>query len=182
MADSYKYDFFNCSLCLWNWRRMYLHNYALSLKFAWHFNVHIALWRETISLVRNVLFHNDNGSSVILRKVSDNDCWVIFFYSDTFRCFFFYISQTVEIHKHNTLMSHKDGSCEQKHVAQRYTTLKCCVGRCISSVSSLHTDRDTHCYHTINRYVLVNTQLFVPCKMSSNVAKSIHQFRWQHRT
>jgi hypothetical protein len=60
----------------------------------------------------------------------------VLFYDDTFRCDFI-LSQTAEIQKHNSLMSHKDGSCELKHVAQCHMTLKCCVGRCISFVPSV---------------------------------------------
>jgi hypothetical protein len=47
--------------------------------------------------------------------------------------------------------------------------------RILYSLYKLQHDKQTH------RYIFVNTKFFVPCN-SCNVAKSIQQFRWQHRT
>jgi len=44
------------------------------------------------------------------------------------------------------------------------------------SVYKLQHDKQIH------RNIFVNTKLFVSCKMSCNVDKSIQQVRWQHRT
>jgi hypothetical protein len=45
----------------------------------------------------------------------------VLFYYDAFRCVVLYDKQ-LKHNKHSNLMSHKDGSCELKHVAQCYMT------------------------------------------------------------